>query len=168
MANKDELNLDVESPAPAKGVKLKFIIILLVGLVLVAAIAGGAVYFFMGGEAEEAVDAGPAPVPPPIYKSLEPALVVNFQGPGRIRYVQVGVVMTARDAKVMDTVDEHMPVIRNNLIMLLSGKTYEELNTREGKEEVRVEVLDTIRGVLQERTGEPGIESVYFTSFVMQ
>jgi flagellar protein FliL len=35
-----------------------------------------------------------------------------------------------------------MPVIRNNLIMLLSDKTYEELNSREGKEAARQEVLD--------------------------
>lgn len=167
MAKRDELNLDVETP-PAKGGKMKLILIVVLALVLGGGIAGGVLFFLMGGEPREAVEAGPAVLPPPIYKSLEPALVVNFQGPGRIRYVQVGVVMSARDPRVMDAVDAHMPVIRNNLIMLLSGKTYEELNTREGKEQAREEVLDTIRRVLEERTGEAGIESVYFTSFVMQ
>jgi flagellar FliL protein len=167
MAKKDELNLDVGTE-PAKGSKMKLILIVVLALVLGGGIAGGVLFFLMGGEPEEAVEAGPAVPAPPIYKSLEPPLVVNFQGPGRIRYVQVGVVMSARDPMVMDAVDQHMPVIRNNLIMLLSGKTYEELNTREGKEQAREEVLDTIRSVLEERTGDAGIESVYFTSFVMQ
>jgi flagellar FliL protein len=65
-------------------------------------------------------------------------------------------------------VDEHTPVIRNDLIMLLSGKTYEQLNTAEGKETTRQEMLDAIQSVLEDRTGDPGIESIYFTSFVMQ
>lgn len=42
------------------------------------------------------------------------------------------------------------------------------LRSREGKEKLREEVLAEVRKVLEEQTGEAGVEQVYFTSFVMQ
>jgi flagellar FliL protein len=42
------------------------------------------------------------------------------------------------------------------------------LNTREGKEKLREETLEEVQKVLLEETGEPGVDNVFFTSFVMQ
>ncbi|OOG26196.1 flagellar basal body protein FliL [Thioalkalivibrio denitrificans] len=165
MADTDDLDLNVEeAPKPKRG-KLWLIIALVI--VLGAGVAGGLV-FVASGEGEEAAEAAPEPLKAPVYKEIDPPLVVNFQGPSRIRYVQVGMVISSTDKRTLDAVDRHMPVIRNNLIMLLSDKTYEELNSREGKERTRQEVLDNVRQVLFERTGEANIDAVYFTSFVMQ
>ena len=61
-----------------------------------------------------------------------------------------------------------MPVIKNNIILMLSSQTYGLLISREGKEELRKHTLEEIRKVLKENYGEPGVEEVYFTSFVMQ
>ena len=61
-----------------------------------------------------------------------------------------------------------MPVIRNTMIMLLSNKDYEFIRTRQGKEALRMEVLEEIQGVLREQIGSPGIEAVYFTNFMVQ
>jgi flagellar FliL protein len=99
---------------------------------------------------------------------MDPPLTVNFQGSPRLRYLQVGIQLMAYDAKAFDPVRQHMPVVRNNLIMLLSAKTYDELISREGKEALREEALQEIRKILEERAGNSGIEAVYFTSFVMQ
>ncbi|VAX05680.1 hypothetical protein MNBD_GAMMA19-792, partial [hydrothermal vent metagenome] len=38
----------------------------------------------------------------------------------------------------------------------------------EGKETLREEALEVVQQILEEETGDPGIEAVYFTSFVMQ
>jgi len=76
-------------------------------------------------------------------------------------------VMT-RDPEVAQAIEAHMPVIRNNLVMLFSGQKYEEVATREGKERLRQQTLAEIQKVLEERIGKPGVEDVYFTAFVMQ
>jgi flagellar protein FliL len=164
MANSEDLNLDVNSVPPA-GSRLWLVVLSV--FVLGVTLAGGVSYVLFGG-AERLADRGPEPLPPPVYLAVEPALVVNFQGEGRVRFVQVGVVVSSREQRAIDAVERHMPVIRNNLIMLLSDKTYEELNSSEGKEQARREVLETVQQVLLDRTGEGGIEAVYFTSFVMQ
>lgn len=166
MANQDDLDLNVDSATAKRGRGRLWLIVAAVVLVLVA--GGGAAFFLLSGEPGDQGEDGTEAVRPAIYKEIQPALVVNFQGPGRIRYVQVGVVLSSTDQGVIDAVDRHMPVIRNNLIMLLSDKSYEDLNTREGKERAREEVLDNVRAVLRDRAGMSGIDSVYFTSFVMQ
>lgn len=164
-ATKEDLDLGRQE---ASGGRMKLVIIIMVTVLVTMAAAGGAWYLLAGGE--PAAEAQPAAVAklPHVYRALEPALIGNIDGPGRVRFVQVEVVMATRDPKVLAAVDAHTPVIRNDLIMLLSGKTYEQLNTAEGKETTRQEMLETIRSVLEDRTGNPGIESIYFTSFVMQ
>jgi flagellar FliL protein len=42
------------------------------------------------------------------------------------------------------------------------------LNTREGKETLRNQTLAEIQKVMTEETGDAGVDSVFFTSFVMQ
>lgn len=169
MAEKDDLNLaEGTDAAQPKGGALKRVLMILVAVLLVAGAVGGALYFVLGGDGEVADPAAAETKRPLVYKALEPELLGNIEGPGRIRFVQVGVVMAMRDPKAMEAVDQHGPMIRNDLIMLLSGKDYEQLNSAEGKEQTRQEMLETIRAVLERSTGDPGVESIYFTSFVMQ
>lgn len=151
----------------------------LLGLVLVG--GGAAAFFLMGGSddaAEDAVaeEAKAAPQQPTEtrqahYFSLDPAFVVNFQDQeqrGRARFLQVTIDAMTRDEAVLDAIKTHMPVIRNNLVLLLSRQSYEALVPHEGKEKLRSEALAEIQTVLMQEIGEPGVEAVYFTSFVMQ
>jgi flagellar FliL protein len=105
---------------------------------------------------------------PAVYLSLEPPFVVNAEGQGSTHYLQVSMDVMARDPEVIEAVKKHMPVIRNNLIMLLSSQNQSVVGTREGKEKLRAEALTEIQKVLKEQTGDVGVESVYFTIFVMQ
>jgi len=57
-----------------------------------------------------------------------------------------------------------MPIMDDTVITLLSTKTYEELYTADGKEKLRVEIMDTLSKKL---TGFQ-IISIYFTEFVVQ
>lgn len=73
-----------------------------------------------------------------------------------------------------------MPAIRNGLVMLLSAKNFDELQTNEGKEILREEALEIIRSQLQkekaalvasgkgEGVSAANVEQVLFTNFVMQ
>lgn len=104
----------------------------------------------------------------PIYYKVEPTFVVNFQAQEALRFLQVNVEVMARDQQVIAAVEQHMPVIRNNLILLFSSQDFTTISTRVGKERLRAQVLSETQKVLKEKTGKPGIEAVYFTSFVMQ
>lgn len=119
------------------------------------------------GDAKTGKD-GKKALPPPIYVALEPPLVVSFDGPGAMRFLQLTVEVMARDAEVIEAVEQHNPVIRNNLLMLVGGTDLKMLSTREGKEELRAAALAEVQAVVENQTGESGVEDLYFTSFVVQ
>nr|WP_274521772.1 flagellar basal body-associated FliL family protein [Halorhodospira halochloris] len=104
----------------------------------------------------------------PIYLRLEPPLTVNFERGQRISYLQAEVELMARSDEALEAVERHMPVVRNNLLMLFADQSFQELNTRAGREELRRKSLDEINGILEERGAQGEVEAVYFTSFVMQ
>jgi len=102
------------------------------------------------------------------YFSLDPAFIVNFTGKSRARFLQVSIEGMTRDEKVKEEITKHFPQVRNNIVLLLSGKTSEQLSTPQGKDKLRKEVLKEVQDILVTETGKEGVEDVYFTSFVMQ
>ena len=104
----------------------------------------------------------------PIYYAFDPAFVVNFNDGKNIRYLQLTMEVMTYDASVVDDLEKHMPVIRNNLIMMLSNLNYEVINTVAGKRKLQDEALTEIKSILMDKTGREGVEEVYFTGFVMQ
>lgn len=107
-------------------------------------------------------------VMPAVYLPIDPAFVVNFASQGKARFLQISVEVMTREAEVPEQVKLHMPAIRNNLVLLFSAQTFDSVSTLEGKEVLREEALEVIQEILEEETGDVGIEAVYFTSFVMQ
>jgi len=104
----------------------------------------------------------------PIYYAFDPAFVVNFNDGKSIRYLQVTLEIMTYDSHVVEDVERHMPVIRNNLIMMFSSLNYEVLNTVAGKRKLQDEALSEIQSILLDKSGKEGVDEVYFTSFVMQ
>ncbi|MEO1201656.1 MAG: flagellar basal body-associated FliL family protein [Pseudomonadota bacterium] len=148
------------------------IILAVVGLVLVAVgiFAGPAIKNMISpppeaSEEEEVVEASG----PPIYQSLHPPLVVNFKdSAGDAHFMQVTMEAMSRDQSVINAVRENTAVIRNALILLYSGAVYEEVSTREGKEQMLEDGLAEVQRVVKETTGETGPEALYFTALVIQ
>lgn len=103
-----------------------------------------------------------------IYVSLSPTFTVNFSGQGQGRFLQVSVEALTRNPEVESLIRKHLPMIRNELVLLFSSKTYAALNTREGKEELQSQALASVRSVLQKEAGTQDVEAVFFTSLVMQ
>ena len=166
----EELDLDTQS-----GGKLTKILIVLV-IVLLLAVGGLGAWLFLGqekgedaaeadGKAEHAAAVEHAPAH---YLPLKPEFTVNFADDSKAAYLQVAITVMARKPEALTVVKEEMPVVRNDILNLLSSKTYDELSQRAGKEALAAEILKTIQGIVQKRLHEPGVEAVYFTSFVMQ
>jgi len=169
--------IDVGSEAGKKKLPLKLIIVIAVVLLVGG---GGGAFFMMGDKADDATvaeESGDAAAEEgeetetageAVYFSLDPPFIVNFTGKSRARFLQVSIEGLTRDVKVKEDITKHFPQVRNNLVLLLSGQTYEELNTPEGKTALRKQVLKEVQKVLEAETGKEGVEDVYFTSFVMQ
>lgn len=193
----EDLDLDVaKQAAPAKkGGMKKIIIIAVAAVVLLSGIGGGAWFFLQKSAGADSADAEPAakgakagkheaktenkdakvkkgkkgePALPAVYLALDPAFVVNFEDQGVVRFLQITAEVGTHDPLVLDAVKLHMPIIRNNLVMLFSNLNLATVTSREGKEKLRADALLEVQKVLQEQTGEPGVENIYFTSFVMQ
>jgi flagellar FliL protein len=161
-----------ETAAAPKRSGLKIALIIIIPLLLISStVAGlyvGGVFGGGAGADEEHGEEEKDVLAPAMYIPLDPAFVVNFAESNRARFLQVTVEVMTRNPQVEEHIRTHMPVIRNNLVLLLSSQTYEGVSTLEGKEALREEALTVIQKILEEETGDPGIEAVYFTSFVMQ
>ena len=185
MAQEDDLDLDIEGgeePAPKSKSKLITIIIIVVLLLGVSATATLMLTGILSGEedvvAEETGDSDKKgkkkkektkkTKAPLNYVPMDPPFVVNFSADSDIRFLQLTVEVGTRKPEVVELIKEHRPAIRNTLVMLFSSQDPYSLNTREGKEQLRSETLAEIQKVMKEETGGPGVESVFFTSFVMQ
>lgn len=121
------------------------------------------------GEGEGEEDANPDGTPRvAVYMDIEQPFVVNFQDEGQLRYLQITISVMTKNPKVVEEMKRHMPLIRNNLVMLFSGQTREGIISREGKEKIRKEAEAEVQKILKEQTGNPGVKALYFTSFVMQ
>lgn len=102
-----------------------------------------------------------------IYYAIDPPLVVNFEEDSAVRFLQVTIEVMARDQKAIDGVQKNVPLIRNNLLMLISNRDYKTLMSREGKEKLRSEALAEVRKITT-KEGTPPIDDLLFTSFVVQ
>jgi flagellar FliL protein len=102
-----------------------------------------------------------------VFYAIDPPLVVNFEDGSAVRFLQISMEVMAKDQKAVDSVQKNMPLIRNNLLLLMSNRDYQSMMSREGKEKLRAEALAEIRNV-QKKQGGDDIDDVLFTSFVVQ
>ncbi|MGX1125838.1 flagellar basal body-associated protein FliL [Pseudomonas sp. HLS-6 TE3448] len=156
---------------PASKGKLKLILLLVLALLLAIGLSVGATWFFLH-KADSKPEASPAQVtnvkPAAIYEPLSPAFVVNFNQNGRQRFMQVSITMQGRDQAALDALKVHMPVIRNNLVMLFSGQGFDTLATPVGQEMLRQKATASVQEVAQKEVGKLVVDQLLFTNFVLQ
>ncbi|HEY2465792.1 MAG TPA: flagellar basal body-associated FliL family protein [Steroidobacteraceae bacterium] len=104
---------------------------------------------------------------PSVYYAIDPPLVVNFEDGSAVRFLQITMEIMAHDEKAIESVQKNIPLIRNNLLLLMSNRNYQSMMSREGKEKLRQEALAEVRAV-QKKEGGPDVDDVLFTSFVVQ
>lgn len=154
--------------------KMKLIIVIVLALLIAVGLSIGGTWFFLSkGAAKEEVAhesaESAAPVKQPaIYEELAPAFVVNFTQNGRARYMQVSVALMTRDQAGLDALKVHMPVLRNNLVMLFSSQDFATLITPVGKEMLRQQATASVQQLAEKETGKVTVEQVLFTNLVLQ
>jgi flagellar FliL protein len=162
----------VPEAAPAKG-KGKLLLILAIVFALLAAGGGGAAFYFHGkaasGEAAKGGEEGKGAKKadsgkPPVFTTLE-NFTVNLSGEGE-HFLQLGVVLQLKDGETAEKVKSYLPQIRNKILLLLSSKTAEELQSAPGKQALIAEILEATRAPL-EPEGE-NVQAVLLGSMLIQ
>ncbi len=110
------------------------------------------------------------PIEPALYAPLDPPFVVSFaEKGGDTRFVQLTLQAMARNEKSIDAIKAHAPAVRNAFLFVISAHKVDDLETLEGKEKLRAEMLKAANEVMEKNTGKPEtIEELYFTSLVIQ
>jgi flagellar FliL protein len=174
MAAEQDLKLDQDNAEEQGGSKKKLIIIVAV-IVLLIAIAVGAAFFLMSGDDEEAeaADGEVAEVVeevtlPAQYIKLKPRFIVNYNVGTRQRFLQTSIEIMTRSQGVVDAVELHNPMLRNDIVRILSEQNFKNLRTPEGRGDLKKMLQEQIVAVLKAEADVEGVEAVLFTDFVMQ
>ena len=156
-----------EVPAPAAPKKRHALLwIIIVLLVLLVAGGGGAAWYFLAphpaaGEAKAAV------VKPPVYVPLDP-FTVNLAEENGDHYLQIGIVYQVGDDKLAETIKQYMPVLRDRILLLLSGKKPSELATTQGKTKLVDELVAAVHQSLPPLSPDQQVRGALLSSFVIQ
>lgn len=172
MATEKDLTLDQDNlEAEAGGSKKKLIIIILLVVILIA-IAIGATVFLMTGdeEVEEAAEAAVVEevVLPVQYIKMKPRFIVNYNVGTRQRFLQVSIEIMTRSPEVTSAIELHNPMLRNEIIRILSAQDFTALRLPEGRLALKNQLHEQLAATLKSEADVEGIEAVLFTDFVMQ
>lgn len=104
---------------------------------------------------------GNAPAEGVNYIAIAPPLIVNYGGPGKVRYIKAELSLRAENAADATEVIHHLPLIRDRLVSILSAQTEEVISTAEGKEYLRVFALAEINKALLKVEGHDHHEEAH-------
>jgi flagellar FliL protein len=179
MANakaKPDPKADAAAAAPA-GSKKKLVVIVAAAVLLLGG-GGGAAWYFMhaGGDAAAAEHDSPKDAKKkkkkdsdakPEYVPVE-AFTVNLQPENGEQYLQVQFTLQVGGAEQATLVKDNMAIVRNRVLLLLSGKKASDISTVEGKQQLAAEIQAIIKEPFEKDGDEQDVTDVLFTSFIIQ
>lgn len=116
-----------------------------------------------GGEAGgEGETSGTEGVQSTLY-ALDP-FVVNLAGSAGRRYLKATVQLEVNDPATLTEIEARLPAVRDNILTLLSSKTYDDIEDARGKDRLKEELIYRVNSFL--KAGK--VEHVYFTEFIVQ
>ncbi|MFK8067933.1 MAG: flagellar basal body-associated FliL family protein [Gammaproteobacteria bacterium] len=112
---------------------------------------------------EEAVEE-----PETMYVDFAPAFVVNLSNTKPASYLKAEVQLVALGEDVADKLRFHKAPIRHELVMLLSSKTKQELQSADARTELQAQAMENMNKHLSELENKLKVEEVLFTTFIIQ
>lgn len=158
MAREKELPPEpVEEAPPRKKGKMKLILFIVLPILL---LGGGFFGYLILSE-----DSAPAKAEhqEKALMPLEPFLV-NLADKDARRYLKVKIDLEVDNEKAAKELEKSLPRIRDQLIFLLSSKSYPDIATPEGKLQLKKDIVARLHAL---PTGKK-ISAAYFTEFVAQ
>lgn len=176
MTEQNENLDDAGEESKAKG-SLKRLLIMVGAMLAVALVSVGATLFLTGAfddspEPQQLADGEEAepqrPTERGLYLALNPDFVIGYEVNSRQRFLRAELAVRARDQEVLDTLTRHMPRVRNNVIQVLSDRTFQDIRTDEGRQELTSVLRGIMDEIVENELGRMGVDAVLFTNFVLQ
>ncbi|MBW1697453.1 MAG: flagellar basal body-associated FliL family protein [Deltaproteobacteria bacterium] len=154
----------------------KFPLKLILIVVAVVVLAGGGFVGWTMIQKESAEEVGPLEAAPQPKAAEAPEesevgmmfqmdpFVVNLSDPGGKRYLKAKIELEFTYEPVRKELTARLPQLRDSILLHLSSKTMEEIQSVDGKIELRNALIKRINQVL--KTGK--IKNLFFTQFVIQ
>ncbi|MCK9362257.1 MAG: flagellar basal body-associated FliL family protein [Syntrophales bacterium] len=163
MAKEEAEDKQEEVPVKKKS-SVKLIIIILIALLVVGGgVAGGLYFLGHKGETDKKDTKKPAaPLVGPLW-SLDPFIVNLAENQGE-RFLKIVIQLELSDPAIIADMEILKPKIRDNLLDLLTAKTYAELMEPAGKQRLRDEIVLRLNSFLTKGK----VLKVYFTEFIVQ
>jgi len=95
--------------------------------------------------------------------ALEP-FIANLADDGGRRYLKATFQIDFGKADVPPAMESHLPQVRDLLLTLFTSKTFDDIRTPEGKQQLREEIIARVNQVLDRDL----VKAVYFTEFIVQ
>jgi flagellar FliL protein len=95
--------------------------------------------------------------------ALEP-FIANLADDGGRRYLKATFQIDFGSAEVPAAMQAHLPQTRDLLLTLFTSKTFDDIRTPEGKQQLREEIIARVNQVLDRDLAK----AVYFTEFIVQ
>jgi flagellar FliL protein len=164
MAEPDHQNVGKGKMSPMK------LLAIIVGVVLLAGGIGAGVFYFLhhSTSTEKVAQNEEEEESEKLYYEMSKPLTVNFPKGSAIQMTQISLAFLVAGEETLEALKKHEPMIRNNLLMLISAQKAENLLAREEKEALRTVMLNEVTSILKKMAGKSQIKELFFTSFVMQ
>ena len=88
--------------------------------------------------------------------------IVNLANSKGRKVLKVNMELEVTGSDIVQEVDNRKAQIRDFIIIILSVKTYEQISTKEGKDDLRAEIKDKVNSFLSKGK----ITNVYFTELI--
>lgn len=172
MAEQQELKLENKKSN-------KLIIIIIAVSVVLLLVAGVTVYLLLSGSKEELVSAEVAqPVNVPglpgpnakvvHYIKFDTPFMIQLPTKPRERLLQIYIAVTINSIEDLDLARTHSLLIKSVLSETLSHVEPKLYNNIMGRLEVKQDCLLAVQDALRNETGQPIVDKILFTGFVMQ
>jgi flagellar protein FliL len=97
----------------------------------------------------------------PLVVPLE-TFIVNLAGSKGRRVFKADLELEVSKKDVVDEIEQRRAQVRDIIIVILSGRTYDQVSTKEGKNQLREEIKDTVNAFL----AKGKISNVFFTNLL--
>ena len=178
---KKEAAADEEVNVPRRGRKLMLFILIFLFMIIAAGGYTAAAWFFelypftpegptvedlAKQKAEKA--AYDAELNRDLYVKFEKPFAFNLVYNNRSHACQVELVLVVSGAENEKLAKKHLDLLSATALQILSDQPYEELLQPTGREQLRLRLVDALRGKLTEVAKTPAIEQVLYSAFVLQ
>jgi flagellar FliL protein len=147
---------------------IKLLAIVLGAVLLAGGIGAGGFYYLQHSANTEITAQNEENEAETFYYEMGKPLTVNFPKGSSIQLAQIALAFRVSGEETLEALKKHEPMIRNNLLMLISAQQAENLITREEKEKLRTAMLNEVTSILKKMAGKSQVKALFFTSFVMQ